>query len=51
MKQVATWIAEALENRTNPDRLHSIRNQVRELADQFPLYPHLHQPAPELQQV
>src|SRR5438309_8400791 len=38
MTQIAKWIADALENRTNPDTLRKIRGQVFELAEQFPLY-------------
>jgi glycine hydroxymethyltransferase len=38
MRQIAGWISEALENRTNPDALRGIRHQVAELAEQFPLY-------------
>jgi glycine hydroxymethyltransferase len=38
MRTVAKWIAQALENRTNPTKLTEIRHQVAELAEQFPLY-------------
>jgi glycine hydroxymethyltransferase len=38
MRTVAKWIAQALENRTNPAKLTEIRHQVAELAEQFPLY-------------
>ena len=38
MRTVAKWIAQALENRTNPTKLAEIRHQVAELAEQFPLY-------------
>ncbi len=38
MRTIATWIAEALEHRTDPARLHHIQNQVQELAESFPLY-------------
>ncbi len=38
MKCVAGWIAAALENRNNPDKLVQIRHEVGELAEQFPLY-------------
>jgi len=38
MRQVATWIAEALEHRTNDVVLEKIRGEVAELAGQFPLY-------------
>ncbi|MEO8726556.1 MAG: serine hydroxymethyltransferase [Acidobacteriaceae bacterium] len=38
MKQIARWIAEALENRNNIEVLRRIRNEVREMAEQFPLY-------------
>jgi glycine hydroxymethyltransferase len=38
MKRIASWIAQALDNRGNPDVLRRIRNQVFELAEQFPIY-------------
>ena len=38
MRQVGKWIAEALHNRTDKALLESIRRQVLELAEQFPLY-------------
>jgi len=38
MTQIAKWIADTLENRTNPDTLRKIRGEVFELAEQFPLY-------------
>src|SRR6516162_4687151 len=38
MRQVGRWIAEALHNRTDKAMLESIRRQVLELAEQFPLY-------------
>ena len=38
MRQIATWIAKALENRTNDVLLERIRGDVAELANQFPLY-------------
>ena len=38
MKQVAKWICEALTHRSDEARLASIRGQVLELAEQFPLY-------------
>ncbi|GAC1656856.1 MAG: serine hydroxymethyltransferase [Acidobacteriaceae bacterium] len=38
MKQIASWIAQALEARANPDALRNIRGQVFDLAEQFPLY-------------
>jgi glycine hydroxymethyltransferase len=38
MKQIALWIAEALENRNDDTVLARIRGEVAELADQFPLY-------------
>jgi glycine hydroxymethyltransferase len=46
MRQIAVWIASALENRNNPDKLRAIRGQVAELADQFPLYNWLREPQP-----
>jgi glycine hydroxymethyltransferase len=38
MRTVAAWIAEALEHRTDAGRLKTIRGQVAELAERFPLY-------------
>lgn len=38
MRQVAHWIAEALEHRTEASALAQIRRQVLELAEAFPLY-------------
>ncbi len=46
MKQVAIWIARALENRSDPAALRKIRGEVTELADRFPLYEFLRQPQP-----
>jgi glycine hydroxymethyltransferase len=39
MKQVAHWIARALEQRTDLPALKKIRAEVLELCEQFPLYP------------
>jgi glycine hydroxymethyltransferase len=38
MRMVGKWIAEALEERANPQALRRVRGQVLELAEQFPLY-------------
>jgi glycine hydroxymethyltransferase len=38
MRQVAKWIAKALENRNDDALLERIRGEVAELANQFPLY-------------
>jgi glycine hydroxymethyltransferase len=38
MQQVGKWISDALHNRTDKAALESIRRQVLELAEQFPLY-------------
>jgi len=46
MRQIATWIAAALEYRNDAARLRVIRNDVAELAEQFPLYDWLRQPQP-----
>ncbi|QHS52728.1 serine hydroxymethyltransferase [Edaphobacter sp. 12200R-103] len=46
MRQIATWIARALENRNDEAALRKIRGEVTELADQFPLYTWLRQPQP-----
>ena len=40
MKQVADWIARALDNIDNEDALLVIRNEVKELCKKFPLYAH-----------
>jgi glycine hydroxymethyltransferase len=39
MKQVAAWIARALEQRNEPQALAKIRGDVLALCEQFPLYP------------
>jgi glycine hydroxymethyltransferase len=39
MKQVATWISDALHNRADASKLQQIRKQVLELCEAFPLYP------------
>ncbi len=38
MRQIAKWIAEALDKRGDEAALDRIRGQVAELANQFPLY-------------
>ena len=38
MKQIAGWIGRALDGRGEPAKLKAIRNEVLELAEQFPLY-------------
>ncbi len=38
MRTIAAWIAEALEHRSDAGRLKTIRGQVAELAQKFPLY-------------
>lgn len=38
MRQIATWIAKALEQRSDDAALERIRGEVAELANQFPLY-------------
>jgi glycine hydroxymethyltransferase len=38
MKQIGSWIVEALQNAQNSSRLEQIRGQVGELCQQFPLY-------------
>ena len=45
MRTIGKWIAEALTQRSNPQTLARIRGQVLELAEQFPLYGWLRQPA------
>ena len=46
MKQIAVWIARALDQRNDPAALRRIRGEVTELADRFPLYEFLRQPEP-----
>lgn len=41
MITIGKWIADALENHTNTDRLAAIGSNVREMAERFPLYEHL----------
>ncbi len=38
MKLLAGWICKALKNHENADVLHSIKNEVKELCKQFPVY-------------
>ncbi|MBB5344859.1 serine hydroxymethyltransferase [Tunturibacter empetritectus] len=38
MRVIAGWIAQALEHRTDSTKLQQIRNQVLEMAENFPLY-------------
>jgi glycine hydroxymethyltransferase len=38
MRVIAGWIAQALDHRTDAARLQQIRGQVREMAENFPLY-------------
>ncbi|MDR3736790.1 MAG: serine hydroxymethyltransferase, partial [Acidobacteriaceae bacterium] len=38
MRQIAVWIAQALEHRNDADRLAKIRGEVLEMAERFPLY-------------
>ena len=45
MRIIGKWITEALNERSNPQALARIRGQVLELAEQFPLYGWLRQPA------
>jgi glycine hydroxymethyltransferase len=45
MRQIAVWIAKALEHRRDDALLESIRGQVAELANQFPLYAWRRSPA------
>ncbi|MFH1611202.1 MAG: serine hydroxymethyltransferase [Patescibacteria group bacterium] len=41
MKQIAMWIDEAIINWQNPEKLATVRAQVKEMTDKFPLYPGL----------
>ncbi|HEX7729104.1 MAG TPA: serine hydroxymethyltransferase [Terracidiphilus sp.] len=45
MKQIARWIAEALEKRSDDAALERIRGAVAEMANHFPLYAWRRQPA------
>jgi glycine hydroxymethyltransferase len=47
MKQIAAWIAEALEHRADDAKLANIHGKVSELAEQFPLYGWLREPKRE----
>ncbi|HEY3704093.1 MAG TPA: serine hydroxymethyltransferase [Terracidiphilus sp.] len=46
MRQVAKWITRSLEHRSDSALLEQIRNEVAELANQFPLYAWRKQPVP-----
>jgi glycine hydroxymethyltransferase len=46
MKQIAVWIARALESRNDEGALKKIRGEVTELAERFPLYEFLREPQP-----
>src|ERR1700758_1660789 len=45
MRQIAVWISKALEHRHDDGLLESIRGEVAELANQFPLYAWRRSPA------
>ena len=45
MRIIGKWIVEALNERNNPQSLKRIQGQVLELAEQFPLYGWLREPA------
>jgi glycine hydroxymethyltransferase len=45
MRTIAGWIVKALDRRNDPQALRQIRGQVVELANQFPLYGWLREPA------
>ncbi len=51
MRQIAQWIAEALEHRADDSRLRAIHRRVSDLAEQFPLYGWLRQPVDEREMV
>ncbi len=38
MRQIAYWIADALDHRSDPTRLERIRSEVLDMAERFPLY-------------
>ncbi|HEY2857039.1 MAG TPA: serine hydroxymethyltransferase [Terracidiphilus sp.] len=46
MRQIAKWIVRALEQRNDDAALETVRREVAELADQFPLYAWRRQPVP-----
>jgi glycine hydroxymethyltransferase len=46
MRQIAKWIAQALEQRNDDGALDRIRHEVSYMANQFPLYAWRRQPAP-----
>ena len=43
MRTIAGWIAEALKNRNDDAHIRNLRNRVRDLAEEFPLYGWLRQ--------
>jgi glycine hydroxymethyltransferase len=45
MRQIAKWIGQALEHRNDDAKLKQLHGQVSELAENFPLYGWLRQPA------
>jgi glycine hydroxymethyltransferase len=45
MSTIASWIAQALEQRGDSQALRRVRGQVLEMAEQFPLYGWLREPA------
>src|SRR6185312_7480744 len=45
MRTIGKWIVKALEHRNDPQVLRQIRGEVLELANQFPLYGWLREPA------
>ncbi|HEV2462409.1 MAG TPA: serine hydroxymethyltransferase [Acidobacteriaceae bacterium] len=45
MRTIAKWIVKALDRRNDPAALRQIRGEVLELANQFPLYGWLREPA------
>ena len=38
MRQIGRWIAEVLRDFNDPARITAVREQVLQLAEQFPLY-------------
>jgi glycine hydroxymethyltransferase len=46
MRIIGKWIAQALEQRNEPQALHRIKGQVLELVERFPLYGWLRAPEP-----
>jgi glycine hydroxymethyltransferase len=51
MRQIAAWIAEALDNRSDDAKLKQLHGKVSEMAEQFPLYGWLRQDSMQPEEV